>query len=236
MPAAAARGKGAGRNDVRLRASWPARPQPHGAAPQPHADPHGSGPHPAEGVRADRRIRLRADGRTIQEDAGEVQFTETAFPARLRSRFRGQRDRRRGPGCCSSCGSIPRRRCGRFCRHGAKRSRRWRARSCFPVCSIRASARRSAMPAASARSRLRPVPTRRWKRWYLLSKSFSLPVTGVSGFESAQVTAGGVRTAEFRADTLESRLAPACSPAARCWTSTATAAATTSNGPGRPAS
>ena len=39
-------------------------------------------------------------------------------------------------------------------------------------------------------------------------KSFSLPVTGVSGFESAQVTAGGVRTAEFRADTLESRLAP----------------------------
>ena len=39
-------------------------------------------------------------------------------------------------------------------------------------------------------------------------KYFSLPVTGVSGFESAQVTAGGVRTAEFRADTLESRLAP----------------------------
>ena len=29
---------------------------------------------------------------------------------------------------------------------------------------------------------------------------------------------------------------PACSPAARCWTSTAIAAATTSNGPGRPAS
>ena len=30
-----------------------------------------------KGVRADCRIRLRADGRTIQEDAGEVQFTET---------------------------------------------------------------------------------------------------------------------------------------------------------------
>ena len=39
-------------------------------------------------------------------------------------------------------------------------------------------------------------------------KNFALPVTGVSGFESAQVTAGGVQTAEFRADTLESRLAP----------------------------
>ena len=41
-----------------------------------------------------------------------------------------------------------------------------------------------------------------------LIQYFSLPVTGVSGFESAQVTAGGVRTAEFRADTLESKLAP----------------------------
>ena len=39
-------------------------------------------------------------------------------------------------------------------------------------------------------------------------RDFRLKVTGVSGFESAQVTAGGIRTAEFRADTLESRLAP----------------------------
>lgn len=30
-----------------------------------------------KGVRADCRMRLRADGRTIQEDAGEAQFTET---------------------------------------------------------------------------------------------------------------------------------------------------------------
>ena len=39
-------------------------------------------------------------------------------------------------------------------------------------------------------------------------RDFRLPVTGVSGFESAQVTAGGVSTAEFYADTLESRLVP----------------------------
>ena len=37
---------------------------------------------------------------------------------------------------------------------------------------------------------------------------FALPVQGVMGMDSAQVTAGGIRTAEFRADTLESRLAP----------------------------
>ena len=37
---------------------------------------------------------------------------------------------------------------------------------------------------------------------------FTVPVTGVRGFESAQVTAGGIRTAEFDRATLESRLVP----------------------------
>lgn len=37
---------------------------------------------------------------------------------------------------------------------------------------------------------------------------FTLGVTGVSGFESAQVTAGGIRTSEFDPETLESRLVP----------------------------
>ncbi len=39
-------------------------------------------------------------------------------------------------------------------------------------------------------------------------KNFKLPVTGTTGFENAQVTAGGIRTSEFRSDTLESRLCP----------------------------
>lgn len=39
-------------------------------------------------------------------------------------------------------------------------------------------------------------------------KYFPLPVEGPLGMEHAQVTAGGVLTSEFRADTLESRLAP----------------------------
>ena len=41
-----------------------------------------------------------------------------------------------------------------------------------------------------------------------LAKHFTLDVTGVMGFDFAQVTAGGVPVSEFRADTLESRLAP----------------------------
>lgn len=39
-------------------------------------------------------------------------------------------------------------------------------------------------------------------------KFFPLPVTGVMGMDQAQVTAGGIMTRDFRADTLESRICP----------------------------
>ena len=39
-------------------------------------------------------------------------------------------------------------------------------------------------------------------------KAFALPVLGPMGFDAAQVTAGGIRTDEFSAQTLESRLCP----------------------------
>ena len=40
------------------------------------------------------------------------------------------------------------------------------------------------------------------------AKALRLEVTGVSGFESAQVTAGGIATAEFDPKTMESRIVP----------------------------
>lgn len=40
------------------------------------------------------------------------------------------------------------------------------------------------------------------------AKHFSLDVEGVAGFDAAQVTAGGMNTAEFDAETMESRLVP----------------------------
>ena len=39
-------------------------------------------------------------------------------------------------------------------------------------------------------------------------KFFPMHITGVMGLEQAQVTAGGIRTSEFRPDTLESRINP----------------------------
>ena len=40
------------------------------------------------------------------------------------------------------------------------------------------------------------------------AKNFALPVRGTEGFAAAQVTAGGIRTSEFDAATMRSRLVP----------------------------
>ena len=40
------------------------------------------------------------------------------------------------------------------------------------------------------------------------AKDFRIKITGVSGFESAQVTAGGIKTSEFDPKTMESKLVP----------------------------
>lgn len=39
-------------------------------------------------------------------------------------------------------------------------------------------------------------------------KNFVFPITGTPGFDSAQVTAGGIKTCEFKPETMESRIIP----------------------------
>ena len=162
-----------------------------------------------KGVRADCHIRLRAGGRTVQEDAGEAQFTETGVsgPAAFTlSRQAGQAQ------AAELLLDLLR---------------------AYPEPQVLAllAARKAALPQLPAEDALagmlhprlgktlcracglgqQPlagVPGEALAALAKKIKNFALPVTGVSGFESAQVTAGGVRTAEFRADTLESRLAP----------------------------
>ena len=139
-----------------------------------------------KGVRADCHIRLRAGGRTVQEDAGEAQFTETGVsgPAAFTlSRQAGQAQE------AELLLDLLR---------------------AYPEPQVLAllAARKIALPQLAAEDALAGVPDEALAALAKKIKNFALPVTGVSGFESAQVTAGGVRTAEFRADTLESRLAP----------------------------
>ena len=61
---------------------------------------------------------------------------------------------------------------------------------------------------------------------------WTLPVTGTQGFDQAQVTAGGASLKDFDIRCMGSLRGKGCSPPARCWTWTATAAASTCNGPG----
>jgi predicted Rossmann fold flavoprotein len=64
-------------------------------------------------------------------------------------------------------------------------------------------------------------------------KRFALPITGTCGFDQAQVTAGCGRRNSIR-KRWKAVSFRGCTPAARCWTWTATAAASTCNGPGHP--
>ena len=157
-----------------------------------------------KGVRADCRMRLRADGRTIQEDAGEAQFTETGVSGPVAFALSRAAGQAQGAELLLD-----------FLRD-------------YPAPQVRGllQARRAAFPVLAGEDLhprlgktlchahglgaqpLASVSDAALDALVNAIKYFSLPVTGVSGFESAQVTAGGVRTAEFRADTLESRLAP----------------------------
>ena len=162
-----------------------------------------------KGVRADCRMRLRADGRTLQEDAGEAQFTETGVSGPVAFTLSRAAGQTQGAELLLD-----------FLRD-------------YPAPQVRAllQTRRAAFPALAGEELLSGMLHPRLGKTLCHAcgfgapplasvsdvaldalvnsiKYFSLPVTGVSGFESAQVPAGGVRTAEFRADTLESRLAP----------------------------
>ena len=162
-----------------------------------------------KGVRADCRIRLRADGRTLLEDAGEVQFTETGVsgPAAFTlSRAAGQAQ---GAGLLLD-----------FLRE-------------YPAPQVRAllQARREAFPALAGEELLSGMLHPRLGKTLCHAcglgaqplasvsdaaldalvnaiKYFSLPVTGVSGFESAQVASGGASVADFDPATLQNRRLP----------------------------
>jgi len=147
-----------------------------------------------KGVRADCRIRQRTDGRTLLEDAGEVQFTETGVSGPVAFALSRAAGQAQGAGLLLD-----------FLRE-------------YPAPQVRAllQARREAFPALAGEELLSGMLHPRLGKTLchacglgaqplasgsdapleaLVSviKSFSLPVTGVSGFESAQVTAGGGR-------------------------------------------
>ena len=164
-----------------------------------------------KGVRADALVRLRVDGRTVAESSGEVQFADFGLTGPVA--FELSRAAATTDGKAELCLDLLR---------GYEKD---------AVLSL-LRAKKAAFPALAAEelfsgmlpSRLGKVLVRRagldctaplsalsedaLSACVSLVKFFTLPVEGVMGFDSAQVTAGGVPTSEFHADTLESRLMP----------------------------
>lgn len=164
-----------------------------------------------KGVRADAHVMLCKDGQAVQESFGEVQFTEfglsgpEAFSLSRAASFGGagqtlvldffreysqsvlfdmlQEKRQLLPelGAEDLFAGMLQSRLGRMI------------------------VKRTGIPLSAT---LRELSDEALLSCVKLTKAFTLEVLGVMGFESAQVTAGGVPTAEFDQWTLESRLAP----------------------------
>ena len=169
-------------------------------------------PRALKGIKADCRLTLRAAGRVLDTAEGEVLFTETgvsgpaAFDLSRSVSAAGdepmelQLDLLRGYTLAAVLGHLQSRReaapdipaAELFT--GALHNRLGRM-------VVRYAALEPAKPLAS-------LADAELSRAAASAKCFVLPVRGTEGFANAQVTAGGIKTAEFDPKTLESRLVP----------------------------
>lgn len=166
-------------------------------------------PKALKGIKVDARIRLLRENRSIAEAEGDILFAENGLSGTAVmevSRAVEGTDGLTASLClddreeeilfrdlCSRRGRWPELPANQILT-GAVQSR-------LGQMLCKAAGIAGGIPAAQIEDRaLRKLGT--------LLRDFRLPVTGVAGFEAAQVTAGGVRTEEFSPDTLESRIVP----------------------------
>ena len=165
-----------------------------------------------KGVRADCHIRLRAGGRTVQEDAGEAQFTETGVSGP--AAFDVSR-------AVSEAGDAKMELEIDFLRDYtseevlAHLQNRVKTAPELPASELLTGSVHNRLGRmlikyadVEAVAPLSALSERELRTVAAACKRFKLPVRGTEGFANAQVTAGGIRTSEFDPRTLESRLCP----------------------------
>ncbi len=161
-----------------------------------------------KGVRANCRIRLLRDGAMQRENEGEIQFTQFGISGPVV--FEISRDACRGGHWTAELDFLP----------------QMDESAVFSLLCERKSAPLTAsdlltgvvhnrlgrvivscaqLSGGAPISSLRSEDLRRVAR---LCKRLSLELTGPLGFDAAQVTAGGIQTAQFCPETMESRLVP----------------------------
>lgn len=164
-----------------------------------------------KGVRADGRIALKENGHVTRTSEGELQFTEfgVSGPAAFelsRAVSTGGGERTLLIDFCRALDeealwALLTARRARFPGLAAEELLTGLLQSRLGKTLVRRAGLNAAKPLAELTdAELRAVCG--------LIRCCPIAVTGVMGMDNAQVTAGGVRTAQFRADTLESRIAP----------------------------
>lgn len=163
-------------------------------------------PRSLKGIRADAALRLTCDGKVIASGEGELQFTETGIsgPAAF--------DISRSASVFGGTVFID---LLRFLSEEETERLLERRRSLSPELenqNIFAGILQSRLGTVMVKcAGLRPsgiigdLTDAQLRELAHAAKSFSLQVKGTDSFETAQVTAGGILTEEFRPDTLESR-------------------------------
>lgn len=168
-------------------------------------------PRALKGVRADCRVTLRREKKTLEQKSGELLFTDTGVSGTVifelsRAVSSG------GEGMELGLDFLPDMDEERLLRH--LRARRETAPS-LPANQILVGTVHNRLgqmlckyAGVGGELTLSQLDDSQLRAVAAACRDFRLRVTGVSGFESAQVTAGGIRTEEFMPETLESRIVP----------------------------
>ena len=166
-------------------------------------------PRALKGIRVDARLRLEQTGRVLAETEGDVLFTETGLSGTAVFEIS-----RAAAGKSDLTAAI------RFFDEPeealiadlAARQRRWPALEANRILTGAMQSRLGQMlcryAGISGGARCGEITAEQLRALARAMRGMRLPVTGVSGFETAQVTAGGLRTAEFDPETMQSRLVP----------------------------
>ena len=164
-----------------------------------------------KGVRTQAAVCLERDGAVLSRSAGEVQFTDYGVSGPAVFDLHGAA-RAAEEACLLALDLLPEsspRETVRYMRAKGERYPAWPAErltvGLLHNAIGRAVLRRAGLAPDRALASLSEVDLRRVAQ---AIHRYELPVKGTMGFDSAQVTAGGVRTAEFNPQTMESLRVP----------------------------
>ena len=166
-------------------------------------------PRSLKGVRAQAAMRLERKGKVVAENRGEVQFTEKGISGI--AVFELSREVSTGGACDVVLDFLP--------DHSAKEifALLQRRVESLPMLStedlftgiVHNKLGRTICRAAEVSAEhIGDLTAKELNKCAKLAKEFRIHAIGTGGFDTAQVTAGGIKTAEFDPYTMESRLVP----------------------------